>query len=219
MAVKGRIDFGPKVEVVVVDHDPTTTATDTTIGSLIVDFSTGKHYRKLDNGSTTNVTPEIGLKDNLSATTDPATTEDNTEDYAVGSRWVNVSSDEAFIAVDVSTGAAVWKSITSIGGSLTASNKDMAASATTADEQAATATTVVSTPIGDGYVQVSVNGHAVSVAEGPAKDKDCYFADPGTPGTAKPIADIVAGDSCRWKGSIAGYQLATTDRIDFLYVT
>lgn len=105
-----------------------------------------------------------------------------------------------------------------IGGELTRDNKAMAASVTSSDEDAATAVGVVTTPIRDGYVQVAVNGHIVSVAEGPAKDQDCYFANPGTPGTAKPIADIVAGDSCRWVGSNAGYQLATTDRIDFLYV-
>lgn len=104
-----------------------------------------------------------------------------------------------------------------IGGELTRDNKAMTASVTGSDEDAATAVGVVTTPIRDGYVQVAINGHIVSVGDG-VKTKDCYFADPGVPGTARDIADIVAGDSCRWVGSIAGYQLATTDRIDFLYV-
>ncbi|MCG8547555.1 MAG: hypothetical protein MJE12_25435 [Alphaproteobacteria bacterium] len=56
------------------------------------------------------------IKTNLGATTDPGTGNDNTQGYAVGSRWINVTLDKEFVALDVSTGAAVWKETTGAGG-------------------------------------------------------------------------------------------------------
>jgi hypothetical protein len=95
------------------------------------------------------------------------------------------------------------------------SNKQMTASLTTTDFQVACATTIVSTPLQDAYVRVLVNGIGVTVGDG-VKTKDCYFsADGGT--TAKSIANIAAGDTLYWVGSVALYQLATTDTIDFDY--
>lgn len=95
------------------------------------------------------------------------------------------------------------------------SNKQMAASVTSADFQAASAVTLVSTPANDAYVRVMVNGIGVNLGDG-VKTKDCYFSsDSGT--TAKTIANIAAGDTLYWVGSVAGYQLAATDIIDFDY--
>jgi hypothetical protein len=97
----------------------------------------------------------------------------------------------------------------------TKSNKSMAASLTTADGQAACATTLVSTAGQHGYVRVFVNGIAESLGDG-AKTSSCYFSvDGGT--TARAINAITAGDTLYWVGSVAGYQLATTDKIDFDY--
>jgi hypothetical protein len=97
----------------------------------------------------------------------------------------------------------------------TSSNKQMAASLTSADFQAACATTIATTPATDGYVRVFVNGLAVTVGDG-VRTKDCYFsADGGT--TAKTIANIAAGDTLYWVQSVALYNLATTDVIDFDY--
>lgn len=114
MAITGSVDLGDGLQAVTVDHDPTAVATDVSAGSIIIDAN-GDHFRKLDSGSTTNVT-EANLKANLAATVNPGVSDDNTADYEVGSNWVNVTSDEAFIAVDVSTGAAIWKSLTSATG-------------------------------------------------------------------------------------------------------
>ena len=48
------------------------------------------------------------------------------------------------------------------------------------------------------------------------KLKDCYFsADAGA--TARTIAGITAADKLYWVGSVAGYQLATSDKISFTY--
>lgn len=97
----------------------------------------------------------------------------------------------------------------------TSSNKEMAANATTADFQVATATTIVSTPANDGYVEVMVNGSMQRVGNG-VRTKDCYFSSDGG-ATAKTIANITAGDTLYWVGSVASWQLATTDLIDFNY--
>lgn len=94
-------------------------------------------------------------------------------------------------------------------------NKAMAASVTTTDFQQATATTIAGTPAGDAYVRVAVNGLGVILGDG-VKTKECYFSsDSGS--TAKTIANIASGDILYWVGSVAGYQLAVTDIIDFEY--
>jgi hypothetical protein len=49
-------------------------------------------------------------------TVDPTATDDDTIGFLVGSIWVNTASDEAFVATDVSTGAANWESATAGGG-------------------------------------------------------------------------------------------------------
>ncbi|MCW3104361.1 MAG: hypothetical protein JWO09_2801 [Bacteroidetes bacterium] len=52
------------------------------------------------------------IKVNLSATADPAGTNDNTQGYAIGSTWVNTVNAKQFVALSVATGAAVWKELT-----------------------------------------------------------------------------------------------------------
>ena len=97
-----------------------------------------------------------------------------------------------------------------------ASNKEMAASLTTADFQIATATTLVDAPAAGSYIQILINGLSHTLGNA-VKTKDCYFsADSGT--TARAFSAITTGDSLYWVGSVAGYQLATTDKIDFNYV-
>jgi|TARA_R100000541_G_scaffold58736_1_gene70427 hypothetical protein len=70
------------------------------------------------------------------------------------------------------------------------------------------------TPFSDGSVIIKVNGLAASLSND--KSGPIYFsADGGT--TAKTIANITAGDSLYWNGSIAGYQLETSDDISIVY--
>jgi hypothetical protein len=95
-------------------------------------------------------------------------------------------------------------------------NKSLTASVTTSDGDQATATTVASANALGGYVGVRVNGVHYLVGDGTKVSVDCYFSgDGGT--TARAMSAIVAGDTLRWNGSVAGFQLAATDRIDFLY--
>lgn len=78
------------------------------------------------NGVTITITPGVGTitisqtgidpiatkKSNLSATVAPAVTDDSGDGYAIGSIWIDVTADDAYIALDVSVGASVWKKIT-----------------------------------------------------------------------------------------------------------
>lgn len=92
-------------------------------------------------------------------------------------------------------------------------NVDMTASVTTTDFQVACATAIAATPIG--YVQVFVNGVLQSLGNA-VKTKSCYFSsDSGT--TAKAYGSIASGDLLYWVGSVAGFQLAATDRITLGY--
>jgi hypothetical protein len=102
-----------------------------------------------------------------------------------------------------------------LSGKPNTSNKGMTASVTTADGQPACATAIAATPSGGSYVRVSVNGMGQNLGDG-VKNTDCYFsADSGT--TARAFSAIVSGDLLYWNGSIAGFQLAATDKIDFEY--
>ena len=107
MAILSSIDIGSDERCVTVNHDPAAVATDVPMGSIIVDAN-GKLYRKLDDGSTTNVTL-MALKYNLTATTDPTVNDDVDLFYEVGSLWINVTTDKGFICLDATDGAAVWQ--------------------------------------------------------------------------------------------------------------
>jgi len=47
-------------------------------------------------------------RSNLTATTAPGATNDNTQDYAIGSRWINTTTGQEYVATSVPTNAAVW---------------------------------------------------------------------------------------------------------------
>lgn len=97
-------------------------------------------------------------------------------------------------------------------------NKNLSASATTTDGDAATATTVSNANAMAGYFGVRVNGVHYNVGDGTKINVDCFVSgDAGV--TARAMSAIVAGDTLRWNGSIAGFQLATTDKIDFVYAS
>jgi len=85
----------------------------------------------------------------------------------------------------------------------------------TSNDGDTTGLTITYTPFGDGAVIVKVNGLQINLGNG-AKDEAAYFsADGGT--TARLVADVAAGDTLYWMGSIIGYQLETDDDIDIVY--
>lgn len=98
---------------------------------------------------------------------------------------------------------------------LTTNNKDVTCSTTVNDGDQACATGIAGTPTSGSVVMVFINGVAERLGDG-VKTKSCYFsADTGT--TPKAWSAIAAGDKLYWVGSIAGYQLAATDTVTFLY--
>lgn len=50
-------------------------------------------------------------KNNFAATAPPAVGDDAADGYTVGSLWIDVTNDKAYICVDTTAGAAVWKLI------------------------------------------------------------------------------------------------------------
>ena len=118
MAITGSTDIGNGLFVITVDHDPAVVATNAPAGAVIID-SSGSWYRKLDSGSTVNVSGQQLRKDNLTASSAPGVNDDNTQFYQVGSAWVNLTSDQKFVCVDASTGAAIWSAIRPGAGAIT----------------------------------------------------------------------------------------------------
>ncbi len=85
---------------------------------------------------------------------------------------------------------------------------------TTADGDT-TGIQITYTPFSDGAVAITVNGLGANIGDG-AKDEPCYFSsDDGV--TAKEIANISAGDTLYWNGSISGFELDATDEVDIIY--
>ena len=81
----------------------------------------GDHDVRTDNPhSVTKAQVNLGnvenLKVKLDATSAPGVGNDNTEGYAVGSRWVDVTNNKEYVCLDASTGAAVWTETTGAGG-------------------------------------------------------------------------------------------------------
>lgn len=101
-------------------------------------------------------------------------------------------------------------------------NKGMAVGAPVVGDQAPTGLTMAATPANNGaatnkgYVQVFVNGGRQRLGSTTGAPADCYFsADGGV--TARPLDQVVAGDQLIWNQSVAGFALATSDRLDFDY--
>lgn len=60
-----------------------------------------------------------GVLNNLTATRNPVTTDDNTQGYSVTSVWLNTNTSAYFIAENVATNAAVWYQLYQLGTSVT----------------------------------------------------------------------------------------------------
>ena len=108
----------------------------------------------------------------------------------------------------------------STGSTPVRANKSMAASATSADGQLACATAIATTPAvssaAGGGIGVRINGVSVLLGDGTKVAVDCYFS---ADGGATPRAEktVLAGDLLYWNGSVALFELATSDLVDFVY--
>lgn len=115
----------------------------------------------------------------------------------------------------------VWtrKVVEVVGFNVATANQNMPAQVTVADKDLACAVALAFTPA-TLYPQVFVNGALQRLG---GLTEDCYFSSDGGV-TAKTIGsggNLTAGDLLYWNGSIAGFQLATTDLItfDYFYLT
>lgn len=102
---------------------------------------------------------EIGLgnvqdtKVKLDGTTAPGTSDDTTQGWSVGSIWVDVTGDAAYLCVDATTAAAQWKNVTQsgsgdFGGDLYQEASDSESSTTSNTFQTKTTLTTSSLPAG-----------------------------------------------------------------------
>ena len=97
MGITGSTDIGNGLLTLTVDHDPTSVATDAPAGSIIID-SNAKRWKKLDDGSTTNVEPmDVGV--DLTVTQAGHGFSDPSSSVTVirhnGSSWVKAQADSA----------------------------------------------------------------------------------------------------------------------------
>lgn len=134
------------------DEKVKVSAADTTPGYLNNKMTIGS------SNSTVTITPSITnpgadevknfdmkvTKNNLSATTNPSTGNDDTEGYSIGSLWFNKSTNTLFVASDVSTGAAVWDTVSTPPAPTLSSGPFSIASLAT-DSNASTAKSVLAT--------------------------------------------------------------------------
>lgn len=91
---------------------------------------------------------------NLAAAVNPTVSNDNTQGYLVGSEWLNTTGGTAWICLGNATGAAIWKELTNIAGSLpTKSGKVLAASFAGNPKKA---TVTFTTPFADANYSVTL---------------------------------------------------------------
>jgi hypothetical protein len=115
----------------------------------------------------------------------------------------------------------VWriKAVEVLVFNVATANINMVASVTVADKDLACATALVARPA-TGVPFVFVNGAMQHLGDLTA---DCYFSADGgvTARTLGTAGNIAANDRLYWNGSIAGYQLAATDKItlDYFYLS
>lgn len=93
------------------NHDAADVTTGTLLherGGLEKDVSAFSGLPLISGGSTSE------LKYNLSASAAPTSTADSDAGYSVGSIWIDTTNDKAYICVDATAGAAVWKFISDV---------------------------------------------------------------------------------------------------------
>jgi hypothetical protein len=103
-------------------------------------------------------------------------------------------------------------------GILANGNSNMTASVTAADNDAATATAIAAANFSNSRVAFAVNGVRYNCGDAVKVAVPFYVSGDGGV-TARAFTAIVAGDTIRFNGSVAGFQLAATDRIDLIGLT
>lgn len=111
-------------------------------------------------------------------------------------------------------------------GVLAIGNSAMVGSVTAADGALATATAIAAnnygapagTPAVSSRVAMCVNGVRYNIGNGTKVAVPCYISGDGG-ATARLFSAIIVGDTIRWNGSVAGFELAATDVLDLVGLT
>lgn len=98
---------------------------------------------------------------------------------------------------------------------LTSDDKELVPFVTSGNGQD-TGVTITSAPSSDGNVEVFLNGVRFPLGNG-VKTRTFYFSSDGGV-TARPIAEIHAGDALYFNGLVAGFDLDGIDRISLVYI-
>jgi hypothetical protein len=93
---------------------------------------------------------------------------------------------------------------------------DESNSGNTLGNGSSTGITISSTPINDSYPSVFINGILQHYGVGASGSNDVYFSNDGGT-TARAIADVVAGDTLYFNGTVNGFDLDTNDLIQIKY--
>jgi hypothetical protein len=139
-------------------------------------------------------------------------------DEIVYSTDVQFAISAGYITVVDETGTPITNIASQVpeGANLSPYNKGMSANTTGADNSLACSTNIFATPPLNAWVQVYVNGISYKIGNGTKASVPCYFSGDGGV-TARATGGIVQGDSLYWNGSVAGFQLDSSDRIDFVF--
>ena len=95
------------------------------IGGLEDDVSAYDGFPLIDGGATAN------WKMSFTETDAPDANDDITDGWKVGSWWVDVTNDKAYICLDITDGAAVWTEVTAAAAVLTVGQTDVSTEETT----------------------------------------------------------------------------------------
>jgi len=125
-----------------------------------------------------------------------------------------------FITLDVSptiagTGLTFSAGVLSVvSGSSQPVYNEFVAVLTTGDDAIVTGVTLSSTPNDYSRIEVYVNGQKQRLGDN-VTTKDCYF---GTaPSTPIALNNLISGDQLYWNGTVAGFDLSSTDIIEIVY--
>lgn len=91
---------------------------------------------------------------NTSATTDPSTSNDSTQNYEIGSVWVNTSTDTVFVCADATAGSAVWVSV--VGAQITIEEDGVPVGSGTVSTLNFIGEGVTATDAGNGIVDIDI---------------------------------------------------------------
>lgn len=107
---------GTKLDTIETNADVTDATNVAAAGAVMDSDFTGTHVGTLER---TGVGLYRVIRNNLSSVTSPTASDDSTQNYQIGSLWLNTITGRLRICVDATPGAAVWRPDTEVGGLVT----------------------------------------------------------------------------------------------------